>query len=190
MTVKEAPPIRDEVLKKTLAGTFLVCFLLLHFHIKHRMKPSFEGAGIKAGQTAIPFEAMTLTHTKTQLSSLVKTHKLTVLNFWESWCGPCKMELPELQNLYSMYKDRGLEIVGVYGNSSDESAQQIAHDYSLTYTLIHDDAGTIAKSYGVEAVPTTFVIDSNLKILRSQEGIDAGLKTFIQENLSAEGKGT
>src|SRR5579872_5228312 len=95
--------------KRVSLYAFLACFVLLHIYVKLLTKPSFESAGAKAGQMAIAFEGTTLDNNKIQLASVAKTHKLVILNFWESWCGPCKMEMPDLQNLYASYKDQGVE---------------------------------------------------------------------------------
>jgi len=177
--------LKDKFVKRVLLYAFLVCFVLLHIYVKLWTKPFFESAGNLAGQIATPFEGATLDNNKAQLASVLKGHKLVILDFWESWCGPCRLEMPEFQNLYSAYTERGVEMIGVYNSSSDESVKQSIKEYSLTFPMIHDNDGTISKSFRVEAVPTTFVIGPDLKILRSHQGMDGGLRTFIEAQLNS-----
>jgi peroxiredoxin len=181
--------MKSKLAKQVFLYLFLACFVLLHIYVKLLTKPSLESAGAKAGQTATAFEETTLDNNKFPLASVAKAHKLVILNFWESWCGPCKMEMPDLQKLYATYKDQGVEMIGVYSSSTDASVKQVVAEESLTFPMVHDHEGAISKSYEVEAVPSTFVIGPDLKILRSHEGIDVGLKAFVEERLNEKDKG-
>lgn len=166
------------------AYALLVCFLSLHIYLKQRLKPSFEVVtGAKVGQFAKSFEVASLNNEKIQLASTAKAHKLTILNFWESWCGPCKIELSSLEKLYSANKNNGLAMIGIYHDSNDDSVSSIVREDSLTFPIIHDRDGRISQSYGVEAVPTIVVIDSNLKVVREHQGLDMGLEAFISRKL-------
>jgi peroxiredoxin len=85
--------------------------------------------------------------------------KVVMVNFWATWCGPCRAELPDIVTLYDTYRARGLEVLGL---SADEDGPQMVKDFAqrngLPYTIVMaDDATQLA--YGIDAYPTTFVID-------------------------------
>ena len=66
----------------------------------------------------------------------LRDKKLIMLNFWETWCGPCVGELPDIEKLYEKYKDSGFAVVGVYGSSTDEDVASLAESLGITYPLI------------------------------------------------------
>lgn len=88
--------------------------------------------------------------------------KVTIIDFWASWCGPCRRENPAMVRLYSEFKDKGLKVIGVsLDKKADQWQQAIAKD-GLAWTQIShlkewDDP--IAKQYGVESIPATFVLN-------------------------------
>lgn len=85
--------------------------------------------------------------------------KVVVLNFWATWCPPCKMEIPELVKTYEKYKDKGFVIIGVVVSSKIDNVKELIKKYKITYTIALSD-NNIEKAYGgINAVPTTFIID-------------------------------
>lgn len=89
-----------------------------------------------------------------------KRGKPVVLNFWASWCGPCRMEAPDLQKLYEKYKDQ-IDFYGinVTTNDSPEAAAAFVSAYKLTFPIPMDVAGTVSNRYLIQAFPTTYVVD-------------------------------
>lgn len=113
--------------------------------------------------------------------------KLTIVDFWASWCKPCRAENPNLIRLYSKWKDKGLEIVSV---SIDKEADKekwlnAIKDDRLTWLQAWDEKGTSNKDYGITAIPRTFLIDEAGKIvakdLRGEE-----LNKFVENYLSGD----
>ena len=95
-------------------------------------------------------------------------NKITMVNMWASWCGPCAGEIPELNELNEEFREKGCEIVGflIDGEDTDglKDGKDILNDAGATYlNVICPDS--IANAAGIEAIPTTFFVDSTGKIL-------------------------
>lgn len=99
--------------------------------------------------------------------------KTVFLNFWATWCGPCRMEMPYIQKVYEEYGSNGGDVIilGVanpkteeYPNNSDVLQEEVEHFLSengYTYPVVMDLDGSIFAAYGIQAFPTTFMIDKN-----------------------------
>jgi thiol-disulfide isomerase/thioredoxin len=163
---------------------FVTVFLAFHFYIKYQTQPverQFQGA--KKGEEVESFQGTTIDEQKIDLAAAAKEHKVLILNFWETWCGPCRVEMPDLQKMYLEYKDQGLGIIAVYESSHIDDVKKMIDENSLTFQIMHDPTRAISKKFKVQYLPTTVVVDQNLKVLRSYEGIDAGLHAFIGKQL-------
>ena len=82
-----------------------------------------------------------------------------VVNFWGSWCGPCRDEAPELQSMWEKYQSKGVIIVGVGFRDVEGAARQFISDYGITYPNGNDDALRITARYAVTGAPETYIID-------------------------------
>lgn len=91
--------------------------------------------------------------------SSFSSNKVTMINFWEPWCGPCCKELPDLTSLYEKYKDQGFQILGVYSETHMESdVRDILSNKQVSYPILHytSDFDQFQTGY----VPTTIFVDS------------------------------
>ena len=91
--------------------------------------------------------------------------KAVVLNFWASWCGPCKEEAPRLQEAALKWAKRGVVVVGVDSQDFTGDARRFARRYGMTYPLVHDGPGKIRDAYGVSGFPETFFVDRRGRIV-------------------------
>ena len=85
--------------------------------------------------------------------------KAVVVNFWASWCRPCKEELPVLEQTWQRYRSRGLVVVGVDAQDFTGDAKRFAQKYGITYPIVHDGPGATLGDYGVTGFPETFFVD-------------------------------
>jgi peroxiredoxin len=92
--------------------------------------------------------------------------KAVVVNFWASDCGPCKQEMPRLQQAATRWAGKGATVVGIDTIDSHRAAQDFARKHGVTYAIGYDDVGEIATRYGVAYTPTTFFVDRRGRIVK------------------------
>ncbi len=89
--------------------------------------------------------------------------KVILVNFWASWCGPCREEIPDLEELYKNFKDQGVVILGVSVDESIEDAQSFMNEAKVSYPVVWDGpSGDVAKVFkGFSVLPTSYLIDQS-----------------------------
>ena len=111
--------------------------------------------------------------------------KLKIIDFWASWCGPCRMENPNMVKLYAEFKDKGLSVISVsLDEKKDKWVEAIKKD-GLTWLHLSDLKGwqgDVIKKYNIDAVPTIFVLDENNRIIAKNLRGEK-LKAFVSERL-------
>jgi len=100
--------------------------------------------------------------------------KAVVVNFWASWCIPCRDEAPVLQKTYERYRDQGLVVLGVDVNDFRQDARRFMKRYGLSYPVVYDGKGSTVGKWGVRGFPETFFVDRSGHLVgeRIQGGID------------------
>jgi peroxiredoxin len=85
--------------------------------------------------------------------------KVVMINFWASWCGPCRQEFPALDAIYGKYKPMGFEMVGINVESEKADAEKFLGAMPVSFPILFDPENKVSGSYGVSAMPTTFLVD-------------------------------
>jgi len=85
---------------------------------------------------------------------------VAVLNFWGSWCAPCRIEAPGLEQTWQDYRSKGVRFVGVDERDDDAAGRAFVSEFRLGYPSVTDASGRLAAPYGLFGMPTTFVIDA------------------------------
>ena len=100
--------------------------------------------------------------------------KAVIVNFWASWCDPCKEEAPVLERAWQQHRGAGLVVVGVDANDFKGDARAFARRNRMTYPIVHDARAGSLGDYGVKNLPETFVVDRRGRIVGQISGqIDA-----------------
>ena len=119
---------------------------------------SSAGLQVPSGTLAsTDFTLPTLDGRKVSLGSL--KGKVVFLNFWATWCPPCRAEMPSMETLYQRYKDRGLEILAVDLKEEKKTVSEFVDQNKLTFTILLDSTAEVGGIYGTEAIPTTYIVD-------------------------------
>ncbi|MEZ5596330.1 MAG: TlpA disulfide reductase family protein [Pseudomonadales bacterium] len=124
--------------------------------------PVFAGTAVQA---APDFTLKSLDGSNVRLEDL--RGQVVLINFWATWCGPCRQEMPVLDRLYKRYQDTGFTIVGVNVEGEAAPAQALATKTGVTFPILLDDAQKVSKLYDLKAMPSTVVVDrdGNMRFL-------------------------
>ena len=120
------------------------------------------------GRPAPPFSLTSLDGSTVSLADL--RGRPLIVNFWASWCLPCRAEAPLLQRAAADFAGRGVEVLGIVYQDSAENARAFMHEYGQTYPGLLDPDGRTALDYGVFGIPETYFIDRGGRIVSKQTG--------------------
>lgn len=93
-----------------------------------------------------------------------------LLNFWGTWCKPCEKEMPYMNNQYKQYRDKGVQILAVNVGESDLAVKQFTDRMDLEFPILIDKDGMVQSAYGINPLPTTFMIDKDGTVLKNHTG--------------------
>lgn len=113
----------------------------------------------RVGYQAPQFTLVDLNGKKVDLRTMVNGNRVTLVNFWATWCPPCRAEIPELVKFYSQYKTRGVALLAVNLQESPEVVKAFAAKNQMRFPVLLDNSGKVAETYQVYAIPTTFILD-------------------------------
>jgi peroxiredoxin len=121
------------------------------------------GAGLETaprkGFSAPDFSLTTLDGATVRLSDL--RGKAVLINFWASWCGPCRAEMPHIQAAYEEHVDDGLVVLGVDQSEPPATVARFADEFGLTFPIPLDNDGQVSAAYQARALPTSFFVDTD-----------------------------
>lgn len=148
----------------------LIVFIIISFFI-------FTGCKSSYGD----FTLMDLDGNEISLSDF--NRKVLILNFWATWCPPCREEIPDFVEVYNEYESKDVQFIGV-SNEDISTLKSFVEDYDISYPILIDDANIMGK-WGISAIPTTFVFDKNGQIIFKNVGMMTGeqLKNIIEDEL-------
>ena len=117
---------------------------------------------------AIGFSLEDLNGRETSLSAF--DGRLVFLNFWATWCGPCRAEIPSMEQLYGELQDQGFTILAVNSQEPLEQVSAFVEESGMSFPVLLDTDGKVGAVYGVRAIPTTYIIGPQGAILGRMVG--------------------
>ena len=90
---------------------------------------------------------------------------IVFLNFWATWCPPCREEMPSMQKLYNRYKNEPFHIIAVSLKESPTQVKAFFKKKRLSFTVLIDPKGDVGKKFGINSIPTTFILDKNGEVI-------------------------
>ena len=161
-------PIVPIVIAVIVAG---MLYAGVHVSRKNRASGGSVIGGVR-GQVAPDFELQALDHKNVKLSDF--RGKAVLLNFWATWCGPCKIEMPWFVELQKEYGSQGLQIVGVaMDDATDAEIGKFTHEMGVNYPILLGKE-SVGESYGgVNVLPTTFFVDRDGKLVAREFGLQS-----------------
>lgn len=119
---------------------------------------------LKVGDVAPDFALVDLDGESHQLSDY--KGQGVFLNFWGTWCAPCKKEMPAMGRQYQVYKDQGVQVLAVNIAESDMKVRTFAEQYGMTFPTLIDTTKSVMQAYNVKPLPTTLLINPDGKIVK------------------------
>jgi len=153
--------------------TLTALFILCSCTAKAQSSASAEGLASTFAEAGLPlykekisirdFSLPALTGENVSLSAL--KGKVVFLNFWATWCGPCRAEMPSMEALYQSYKEQGLEILAVNCGEAGPGVLAFMNNNKLSFPVLLDSDGKVSQTYGVQAIPSSFIINREGNII-------------------------
>jgi len=143
-------------MKKILFLSLAIVLLLAGFALAMGEKPRMSGSA-EIGKLAADFTLTDLSGQEIKLSDY--RGKTVFLNFWATWCPPCRQEMPSIQSLYQKTAGKDMEILAVSLDRGD--IRSFVEQGKYSFKILPDPKGEIGRQYGVTGIPTTFIIDKN-----------------------------
>lgn len=129
---------------------------------------------VSVGDDAPSFRARTLNGNET-ISNADLAGKVVFVDFWASWCPPCLKSLPEFEQLQTSFSGRGdVVVLAINLDENPEDAQDFVDNLNVTYKILEDKEGVIPESFGVNAMPTSYIIDKTGTIRYVHSGYKSG----------------
>jgi peroxiredoxin len=160
---------------------FMPLFLAALFFAAGCVGPAASNAGsLKDDQM---FSLKTPAGSTVSLDAALKANKAVLVNFWATWCPPCREEIPDLVKLYAAKKDLGLEIIGVNVGESAKRVAPFAEKYGMTFPIALDEDQSVAEAYGVVGIPTTLLVASDGRVIGTYHAYTDQLVSDVEQAL-------
>ena len=111
--------------------------------------------------------------------------QVVVLDFWASWCIPCRTSFPYLDSLQARYESKGLKVVGLSLEDDDDAVNAFLESMPVRFTILRDPTGSAGEAFGVVAMPTTFLLDRDGKVAARFDGGEKKAQARLEAAVSA-----
>lgn len=160
----------DKKKKRLIYRTSILGLLaiMVFFAVYQGINDEPETAMSTIKEKAPNFSGQTLTGDSLVLKNEIQ--EKTLINFWGSWCEPCKREMPALENVYASNKAEGFNVISINLGQSDFVTQKFVDQYKLSFPVLIDEDGAIKEAYRVGKLPASFLVNQDGVIEQVHEG--------------------
>jgi peroxiredoxin len=144
-------------------------------------------SAVEEGKTAPDFTLKSLAGNNLKLSEM--TGNVVLINFWASWCGPCREEMPLLNALHKKYEPLGFSVLAINVEENVDAARGFMKNFPVEFPVLLDNTNQVSQRYKVIAMPTTVVVDRDGNVRYLHQGYKSGdeakyqkmVKTLVRE---------
>lgn len=111
--------------------------------------------------------------------------QVVMINFWASWCGPCRQEMPHLEALSKEFADYGFTLLGINVDEKREQADKLLAQIPVTFPILFDPASDVSRLYKVDAMPTTILIDRDGNLRHLHRAYRPGFENLYRDQIKA-----
>jgi peroxiredoxin len=111
--------------------------------------------------------------------------QVVLINFWASWCGPCRQEMPHLEAIYRKYEPLGFTVFGVNVEQDRKLADKVLRDIPVSFPILFDEENLVSELYGVDAMPATILVDRDGTIRHMHRGYKPGYEKEYEKQIKA-----
>jgi len=109
--------------------------------------------------------------------------QVVLINFWASWCGPCRQEMPELDALHKKYQDLGFTVFGVNVEQNKQQVERVLREIPVSFPILFDQENEVSELYDVDAMPVTVLVDRNGDIRFGHRGYKPGYEKVYEQQI-------
>ena len=139
--------------------------------------------GTKSGEIAADFTLKSMDGSNIRLHEL--RGKVVMVNFWATWCGPCRQEMPLLDELYRRYQKSGFTLIGVNIDNEKGNAIRMAKKLKVSFPVVFDTDKKVSERYDVATMPYTLLIDRDGKIQHLHRGYVPGVEKKYDKQIAS-----
>ena len=139
------------------------------------------GAAVQPDSAAPDFTLRSLDGPNLRLAE--QRGRIVLVNFWASWCGPCRQEMPQLNRLHDKYRDLGLLVLGVNVDDDVRQADALARRYQIRFPVLLDADKAVVQRYGLGAMPATVLVDRDGRVRQVHRGYREGLEHTYEQQI-------
>lgn len=162
-------------IKHSLCVWFKIAVVALAFS-------AMASQAVTLGQAAPDFELKGEGATQVRLSAL--KGKVVYLDFWASWCGPCRQSFPWMNDMQTKYGSRGLQVVGVNLDAKDSDARNFLAETNARFLLAFDNNGITPKQFGIKGMPTSYLIDREGRVVFEHVGFNLSKAPTLEKEIA------
>ncbi len=111
--------------------------------------------------------------------------EVVMINFWASWCGPCRQEMPKLDELHQRYKRAGFKVFGINVETDTAEAESLLEKIPVNFPILYDTESVVSQLYEVDAMPTTVIIDRDGRLRYLHRGYKPGYEDTYRQQIKA-----